>query len=257
MITAGLDIGTRYAKAVILGDDGVLGTQINLVDDTVQKVSKKILKRALKKAGESKRRLSGMAITGYGRKGVKLTKQGFPGSLCIAKGIHYMNSNIRIVLDVGGLITQVVQIGEDGSVNDYLENEKCASGSGRFLELVAEALEVDIDRIGPLSLDSGQPLPLSSQCVVFAESEVINHVNAGEEPADILAGLHRSIAERVASLAKKLSFTPPVALVGGVAKNTGVVHFLEDTLESSLQPLTQDPQIVAALGAALLARNGN
>ncbi len=257
MITAGLDIGTRFAKAVIVGDEGVVGTQISLVDDTVQKVSKKILKKALKKAGESRRRLSGLAITGYGRKGVKLTKQGYPASLCIAKGVHYLNPGIRVAFDVGGLITQVIQIGEDGSVNDYLENEKCASGSGRFLELVAEALEVDIDRIGPLSLDSDQSLPLSSQCVVFAESEVINHVNAGEEPADILAGLHRSIAERVASLAKKLSFIPPVALVGGVAKNIGVVHFLEDTLEEPLQPLHQDPQIVAALGAALLARNGN
>ncbi len=257
MITAGLDIGTRFAKVVILGDEGMLGSQISMVDDTVQKVSKKILKKVLKKAGESRRRLNSIAITGYGRKGVKITKQVYPASLGVAKGIHYMNSQIRIALDVGGLITNVIQIGEDGSVSDYLENEKCASGNGRFLELVAEALEVNIDRIGPLSLDSGKPLPLSTQCVVFAESEVINHVNAGEEPADILAGLHRSIAERVVSLANKLNFTPPVAMVGGVAKNTGVVHFLEDTLKEPLQPLTQDPQIISALGAALLARNGN
>ena len=254
MITAGIDIGTRTAKAVVLGEEGILASDISPVDDTVQRISKRILKSSLKKAGVSRCKLAGSAATGYGAGTVKLTRLKFPTPLCVAKAVNYLDDEVNTALDIGGLIIRVVQIRKNGSVSDYLENEKCASGSGRFLEMVADALEVPLEEIGPLSQTSKRPLRLSSQCVVFAESEVISHVNAGEEPADILAGLHRSIAERATTLAKKLDFTPPVAVVGGVAKNTGVMHFLKQTLNTPLRELQQDPQIIAALGAALLAR---
>jgi predicted CoA-substrate-specific enzyme activase len=254
MITGGLDIGTRTAKAAIMGEDGILASEIAPVNDEVNKVSKRILKSALNKAGIPGRRLARVAVTGYGRKAVKSIRLNFPNSMCMARAVNHLSPEVNFALDIGGLISRVVRIGQGGAVMDYLENERCASGSGRFLELVADALEVPIDEIGPLSLSSSRPLLLSSQCVVFAESEVINHVSAGEEPADILAGLHRSIAERITSLAKRLDFSPPLVVVGGVAKNSGVMHFLEKALQTSPLPLPEDPQIISAVGAALLSR---
>jgi len=257
MITAGIDIGTRTAKAVILGQNGILASEIRPVDDSVSRVSRRILKSALKKAGVRRGKLRCVSATGYGRKNVKVADLQFTSPICTAKAAYYLDKEIHTVIDIGGIITCVVQIGKNGTVLDYIENEKCASGSGRFLEMIAEAMEIPLEEIGPISLKSAHPLKLSNQCVVFAESEVISHVNANEKPEDILAALHRSLAEKSLALAKKVAFKPPTAVIGGVAKNTGVVHFLEQTLASENRNLPEDPQIISALGAALLAREGN
>ncbi|MFO7558928.1 MAG: acyl-CoA dehydratase activase [Desulfobacterales bacterium] len=257
MITAGIDIGTRTAKAVILGQNGILASVIRPVDDSVSRISRRILKSALKKAGVRRGKLRCAGATGYGRKNVRIADLQFTSPVCAAKAAYYLNKEIHTVIDIGGIITCVVQIGENGSVLDTIENEKCASGSGRFLEMIAEAMEIPLEEIGPISLQSVQPLNLSNQCVVFAESEIISHVNANEKPEDILAALHRSIAEKAFTLAKKVTFKPPTAVIGGVAKNTGVVHFLEQKLASKSWNLSEDPQIISALGAALLAREGN
>ena len=256
MITAGVDIGTRSAKAVILGDGEILASKAGPIDDTVNRISKRILKSTLKMAGISRWKLGGIAATGYGRKAVKSARLKFPDTLCVARGVHHLCPNVQVALDVGGLMTRAIKIGENGAVLDYLLNEKCASGGGRFIEMIADALEVPLSQMGTLSLSSNCPLPLTSQCVVFAESEVIGHVNAGNEPADILAGLHRSIAERIDGLARKIGLYPPVAVVGGVAKNDGVMHYLGKLLGVSIEPLPEDPQMIAALGAALLAGSG-
>lgn len=253
MISAGLDIGSRQAKAVLLGDGGILAVEVCMVDDTVARIGKRIVKDALKKAGVSAWKLKTIAATGYGRNNVKAGLR-FPDSMCLARGMNFLDPRVRTVIDVGGLITRVVAIGENGAVQDYLENERCAAGSGRFLEMIAEALEIPLSEIGPLSLQSTRTLHFSSQCVVFAESEVINQVNAGQEPADILAGLHRSIAERVAGLAKRIGLEAPVCITGGVAKNRAVTKALEQGLDCEIVALEQDPRIVGALGAAVLAR---
>ena len=254
MITAGLDIGTRTAKVVLLQDGKILAAPISPVNDAVDKLARCLLKSALQSAGVSRWKIKGLAATGYGRKAVKAARREFPDAVCVAQGAHFLDPEIRTVIDIGGLITRAIMVGKNGGVEDYLENEKCASGSGRFLEMIAEALEVPIAEIGPLSLRAKKPLDLTSQCVVFAESEVVSRVNAGEEPADILAGLHSSIAERAATIARRLGFQPPVAVVGGVAKNRGVIHFLEKSLGLELTALSQDPQTIAALGAALMAK---
>ncbi len=257
MITAGIDIGTRTAKAVILGRNGILASVIRPVDDSVSRISRRILKSALKKAGVRRGKLRCAGATGYGRKNVRIADYQFTSPVCTAKAAYYLDKEIHTVIDIGGIITCVVQVGENGSVLDTIENEKCASGSGRFLEMVAEAMEIPLEKIGPISLQSVRPLNLSNQCVVFAESEIISHVNANEKPEDILAALHRSIAEKAFALAKKVTFKPPTAVIGGVAKNTGVVHFLEQKLGSKNRSLSEDSQIISALGAALLAREGN
>lgn len=251
MIRAGLDVGTRTAKAVVTRDGEMLASVVSPVDDAVDRVARRILKQALGKAGVSRWRLGPVAATGYGRKAA--AKLRFPDTLCAARAVHQLAPGVRTVIDIGGLVTRVVTLRENGSMDDYLENERCASGSGRFLEMIAEALETPLAEIGPLSLESEHPVHLTSQCVVFAESEVISNVNAGEEPKDILAGLHRSIAERVITIAGKLDSRPPVAVIGGVAKNAGVMHFIEREFGKEIVRLSQDPQLIAALGAALLA----
>lgn len=255
MITAGIDIGTRSAKAVILNGHKILASEVRAVNNTVHKVSCEILKKSLQKARVSKWKLSGVVSTGYGAGSVKIAKKKLPSPFCIAKAVNYIDKNINYAIDIGGLITSSISIGRDGCVIDYLENEKCASGSGRFLEMISDALEIGIEDIGPLSLMSNTPLRMSRQCIVFAESEVISHVNSGEEPADILAGLHKSIAERAVSQIKRMDFSPPLAITGGVAKNTGIVHYLEKFLDTTVFPIKEDPQIMGAIGAALLAAN--
>ena len=255
MITAGIDIGARAAKAVILDENAAPVHVIRPINDTLVRLSRDILTSALKQARIRKRNLARIGITGYGRERVKFTQDRFTAPLCLARAAADLDRSVRSVIDLGGLITRVVQVNKNGGVADYIENEKCASGSGRFLEMIAEALELPLERIGPESLTSTRPLRLSSQCVVFAESEVISHVNADEPAADILAGVHRAIADRVRSLAGKIDYQPPVMIVGGVAKNTGVMHFLHLSLAAEIRKPPVDPQIMGALGAALLARD--
>ncbi len=252
MITAGLDIGTRTAKAVLLDDDRILASAVRPVDDAINRIYRSLLAAVSREAGIGRRRIKGTGITGYGSRYVKRPDRRLAGPLCIARAVYHLSPAVRTVVDIGGLVSRVVQMAEDGRVVDYLENDKCASGSGRFLEMIAEALEIPLERLGPVSLTAARPLTLSSQCVVFAESEVISHVNAAETPADILAGVHRAIAERTASLAKKTALIPPVAITGGVAKNTGVISCLRQSLAVKCQNLSIDPQLISGLGAALL-----
>ena len=254
MFTAGIDIGTRTAKVVILDDDRVSAFSIRPIDDVLSRLSKTVFKSTLKQAGLRRRLVRRIGATGYGQQQVNFADRYVTIPLCTASAVHHLDKSIRTVIDIGGLITRIILLDDRGGGTDYVENEKCASGSGRFLEMIADALELPLDRIGPESLSSLRPLNLSGQCVVFAESEVISHVNADEPAADILAGLHRAIARRVCSLAGKTGFQPPVAVIGGVAKNTGVNHFLEQGLGSGIKTLPIDVQIINALGAALLAR---
>jgi len=162
--------------------------------------------------------------------------------------------SIRTVVDIGGQDAKVIKIDEHGQVMRYSYNDKCAAGTGRFLEVIAEALEVKLEDMGELSLMSTEKVTISNQCVVFAETEVISLVNDGKEVADILNGLNRALANRAASLAKGLGVENDVAFTGGVAKNMGVARALEQSLGVPLKTLNIDPQINGALGAALLAR---
>lgn len=253
MIAAGLDLGTRAAKVVIVKDGELIAWESSPVNDVLGRLGKRLLKSAMKSARVSRWKLDRIAVTDYGMKAIRFADKQFPAPVCLARAAHRLAPGVRTVIDIGGLVSRVVKVADDGSVEDYLENERCASGSGRFLEMIAEALETPLEEIGPLALSSTRPLRLTSQCVVFAESEVVSLVNQGHEPADILAGLHRSIAERVSSMANRLPAAAPLAVTGGVAKNPAVIKCLEDEMRLPVRPLSQDPQIACALGAALAA----
>jgi predicted CoA-substrate-specific enzyme activase len=160
---------------------------------------------------------------------------------------------VRTVIDVGGQDAKAIKLDDQGRVIRFIYNDKCAAGTGRFLEVMAEALDVDLGDMAELSGRSTQRLPISSQCVVFAETEIISLINAGLPLPDIISGLHRAMADRVASLARSIEVVPDVALTGGVAKNLGLARALAEALGVGLTPLKFDPQLNGALGAALFA----
>ncbi len=253
-ILAGIDLGSRFGKVTIISDGKVIARASSPVDDEVGRLGKRLLKMALAEAGLRRRALAAVGVTGHGRHGAgRLSRLAFPDVTCAAMGVHFLAPMARAAVDVGGLMTRAAAVGKNGEALEYVENERCAAGSGRFLETAAEALETPVSEIGRLSLTSASPLRLTSQCVVFAESELISHVNAGGEAADILAGLHRSVADRVATLVKKLGAKGPIALVGGVARNEGVMAYIEKALAEKPAHLGDDPIFVGAMGAALLA----
>jgi predicted CoA-substrate-specific enzyme activase len=162
--------------------------------------------------------------------------------------------DVRMVIDIGGQDAKAIRLDEKGNVIRYAYNDKCASGTGRFLEIMAGALGVDLNDMGEISLQSEKPVTISNQCVVFAETEIISLINEGRDLPDIICGLHRSMAHRVASLAKGIELESEITMTGGVAKNKGMFAALQEALGVTIRKMDTDPQIMGALGAALFAR---
>jgi len=253
MIVAGVDIGSLTAKAVILQDTNILGYSIIPAGPDVVKVAEHTLTMALDKAGLGRDHLAAIVSTGYGRAKVPLASKAVTEITCDAKGAHYLFPETRMVIDIGGQDSKVVSLDREGRVIDFAMNDKCAAGTGRFLEVMAQALEIDLNQLGPVSLKHKKSVVISSMCTVFAESEVISLIAEGYPKEDILNGLHQAIASRVAAMAQSLRVENMVTLSGGVAKNTGVVKALEQSLKVKVKvPL--EPQIIAALGAAICAQ---
>jgi predicted CoA-substrate-specific enzyme activase len=173
---------------------------------------------------------------------------------CHGRGAHELNTETRTIIDIGGQDTKAIQLSAEGAVLDFVMNDKCAAGTGRFLEVMAKTLETDLSQMGPLGLQFNKIVNISSVCTVFAESEVVSLIAKGEAKEDIINGLHDSISERVISLAKRVHKGGLITMTGGVAKNPGVVHSLEKLLDTKLY-IPEEPQIVGALGAALFARD--
>ena len=169
---------------------------------------------------------------------------------CHGKGAHYLNPEIRTILDIGGQDSKAIHLNEKGDVTDFVMNDKCAAGTGRFLEMMARSLEISIDELGPVSLQSKENIEISSMCSVFAESEVISLIAQNKEIADIAHGIHKAIAGKAMSLLKRVGLNPGYMMTGGVAKNPGVVAVLEEQLGEKLH-IYEEPEIVGALGAAL------
>ena len=173
---------------------------------------------------------------------------------CHAEGMHFLFPEVRTLIDIGGQDSKVIALGDQGQVNDFNMNDKCAAGSSRFLEVMARALGVTLEAMGELSLKAKRVAQVSSMCTVFAESEVISLVSERWEKEDIIAGIHQSIARRMVSMVERVGLRERVAMSGGVARNIGVVTALEDILNTSLI-VPEQPELVGALGAALIAAN--
>jgi predicted CoA-substrate-specific enzyme activase len=250
---AGIDIGSLTTETVVLDRSGaVLASNIILTGASSVKAANASYEKALADAGLTTADIAVCVATGYGRGKAAFADARITEITCHAKGAHILRPDVKTVVDIGGQDSKVIRIGANGAVTDFVMNDKCAAGTGRFLEVMARTLEVDLDELGPLALESDSDLKVSSMCTVFAESEVVSLIGEGVAAKHIAWGICRSVADRTASLAERVGGVAPAVMTGGVAKNPAVVRALETRLGYSLT-LPAEPQIVGALGAAHLA----
>lgn len=252
---AGVDIGSLVTKTVILRDGEIISHSVVDSRSDPEEAAKRSLDDCLRKAGLKQDEIAYIVATGYGRVATKLSDKAVTELSCHARGAYFLHPATRTVIDIGGQDSKVLRIDKDGNMVDFAMNDKCAAGTGRFLEVISHALEVPLEEMGNFSLQSTHPLRLSSTCTVFAETEVISLLAAKQKKEDIAAGLHSAIARRVGNMAKSFGIEKDVVFTGGVAKNPGVRKALEEFLNIRFAPISQDPQIVGALGAALLAKD--
>lgn len=254
MMTVGIDIGSITAKAAVMQDGKILAVRILRTGYNAKNAGDQLFEGIVSGLGLNPSDIQRIVATGYGRKSITFADQAVTEITCHAAGARYMNSEIRSVIDIGGQDSKVILLDETGRVKDFAMNDKCAAGTGRFLEVMARALEVEISDFGSLSLAADHPASISSLCTVFAESEVISLISKGESRKNIIAGIHDSIAARVSAMAGRIRWVPPVMMTGGVAQNSGVVRSLEKKIGHSLV-VTPNAQLTGAIGAALIAMN--
>ncbi len=253
MLVAGIDVGSLTGKAVLLNSSGVVSYSIVRSSPRPEKTAREAFEEALSKAGIGVDEVKYIIGTGYGRLRIPFADRCISEITCHAKGAFYLLPSVRTVIDVGGQDSKAIKVDPEGRVIDFIMNEKCAAGTGRFLEIMAQALEVSVEELGPLSLKARRPAKITSQCSVFAETEVIGLIAEGWDIADIAAGVNDSIAGRIASLVYKVGVERDVMVTGGIAKNEGFIRMLERKLGVEVKRPPIDPQVVGALGAAVIA----
>ena len=253
MITMGIDVGNLLSKVVVLDDERVLASGIMETTGNVASEIGGLAETVLAEAGISPGQVERTAATGSGAELVDGVDYLEDDVTCAAAAAAYYLPEINMTVDVGGQSITSILIDDDGDVVNFMRNDKCASGSGRFLEVMSNAVGVSIDDIDETVARAGKAVPISSQCGVFAESEVITHVNEGEEPADIVAGLCEAVANIVAAQARRFSDGDRYTLTGGVARIDSVARLITDKLSGRFYLFPHDPRLAAALGAALLA----
>jgi predicted CoA-substrate-specific enzyme activase len=251
VITAGIDAGAATTKVLLFRDREILGYRINGTAFDFLTAARNMFDELLRSCDIQREDVGNVYATGYGRNSISFADKSISEITAHAKGVSFLFPEVRGIIDVGGQDSKVIVI-EDGKVVDFLMNDKCAAGTGKFLEYTAKALEVPINDLGSLALASSHPADITSMCTVFAESEVISLRARGITKEDIAAGLITSIAQRVVVMAKRMGLKERIAFVGGVAKNAGMKAALEKELGVTLY-VPFEPQITGALGAAIAA----
>ena len=254
MIVAGCDVGSLTGKAVILKDGEILAYSIVPTTPKPERTAKNAMDAALENGKLGLDEIEYIVGTGYGRVKIPFANSELSELSCHGKGAHSFIPSIRTIIDVGGQDCKVIKVDKNGKILDFAMNDKCAAGTGRFLEVMAKTLELKLEDLGPISLQSKNQAKISAQCSVFAETEVVSLMADGVEVADIVAGIHDAIASRIMSLVYRVGLEQDLTITGGVAKNIGVVAYLEKKLGSETKKLPVDPQLMGALGAALTAK---
>lgn len=254
MYVAGCDVGSLSAKAVIMKNGDIVASEVILARPEPEESAREVMDAALAQAGIPLSDISSCVGTGYGRNHIPFSTAVESEIACHGMGAQWLIPEVRMVIDIGGQDAKAIRLDENGNVIRYAYNDKCASGTGRFLEIMASALGVRLEDMGELSFQARNPVTISNQCVVFAETEIISLINNGRDIPDIIHGLHRAMAHRVASLAKGIELSREITMTGGVAKNTGMFAALEEALGEKIRKMETDPQITGAIGAALFAR---
>lgn len=253
---AGVDVGSATTKAVLVDAEGLITAYTILRSGgNLSAAAIRALDSVFEQAGLPRDAASAIVATGYGRENVAERSRAVTEITCHARGAHALDPEVRSVIDIGGQDSKAIALDARGMVRKFEMNDKCAAGTGRFLEVMARTLEVDLNDIGPMALTADRASKISSTCTVFAESEVVSLLAQGESVARILAGLCQAITQRVNSLASRVGMAPKVMMTGGVAKNAGVLRGIEGALGLPVT-VPEEPQITGALGAALLARQG-
>jgi predicted CoA-substrate-specific enzyme activase len=253
----GVDIGSVTTKAVIINEqDGIVAFSLIPTSYDRQKSGDEVLNLALDKVQKSEDGIKYIVSTGYGRRAFASSNKVLPEIVCHAKGTKFLFPAVKTIIDIGGQDSKVMQLDEEGRVLRFEMNDKCAAGTGRFLEVLTDRiLNLPIEELGPLSLKSKNPCTLSSICTVFAESEIISLLSEHKAKEDIAYGMNKAIAKRVIGMgtAGQISYNELIVFSGGVAKNIGVVKAVEEELgKKVITP--EEPQITAALGAAIFAK---
>jgi len=253
----GCDIGSTTGKAVIIDEDGrIISSSIIRSEIDPEITAKKVLALACERIEnlETIDKLNNLVGTGYGRKEVPFAKENVSEISCHAMGVFCCNPEIRTIIDIGGQDVKSIALGDDGSILDFAMNDKCAAGTGRFIEMMSRIFNLDLEAFSDLSLKAKQTIPVTSQCSVFAETEVISLLSKRKSPSDIAAGIQASVAKRCFGLVKKVGIKPKITITGGCAKNRGLLKSISKRFRSEIFELDVDPQLIGAFGAAIFAR---
>jgi predicted CoA-substrate-specific enzyme activase len=252
LLVAGIDVGSLSAEVVIMDRRQMISYLIMPTGANSKVAAERVMQAALEQTALKLDELKFIIATGYGRFNIPFAHKQVTEITCHGRGAYFLNPDARTVIDIGGQDSKVIRLSEQGHVLDFVMNEKCAAGTGRFLEVMAQALEVKLEGLADLSGSAQRSVPISSMCTVFAESEVVSLIAQGLPREEIARGLHDAIAERTAGLVYRIGLKEKVVMTGGVAKNSAVLRALEEKLKVKID-LPPEPQIVGALGAAILA----
>ena len=254
MITAGIDCGAKNTKTIILKDGKIIGKGSVLTGFDQEAAVEKSLGEALKEAAVSRDEIEKIGGVGSGKQSISMTNVEVNDIKAMAKGANYFFPKARTVADVGAEDARVVKIDENGNVVDFAINEKCAAGAGVFIEAMARALEVSLEEMGPLCLQSDKEIPMNAQCVIFAESEVVGLIHAKTEKADISKAIHDAMASRIVSMIRRVGVNEDVAMIGGVGRNPGFINSMQRELRVENLHIPDEPEFGAAVGAAVVAK---
>ncbi|NLY87693.1 MAG: activase [Clostridiales bacterium] len=252
----GCDVGSTYTKAVILDEDGKIVADTTIKSKINAEESATVaMEEVLGKVGmKSPKELKYLIGTGYGRNKVPFADENISEISCHAMGVHVTDPTVKAIIDIGGQDVKGIAVDTDGTVKNFAMNDKCAAGTGRFYEAMARSFEMTLTDFSKLSLSAKNVIPITAQCTVFAESEVITLVGEGKPMDEIAAGIQMSVAKRCFVMAKKAGATDSITLTGGCAKNDGLKEAIEHVLKLKVINLKTDPQLMGALGAAEFAR---
>jgi len=254
MLVAGCDVGSTTGKAVVLDETAILSQFVMAATTRPDETARIAMVEAVKGAGLSAiDELDYIVGTGYGRLKVPFANDNVSEITCHGRGAHWLNSAVRTVVDIGGQDCKVISIDDRGRVREFAMNDRCAAGTGRFFEAMARVLQCGLEGISSLENQGERAATISSQCSVFAESEVVTLINEGTNLPDIIAGINNAVANRLFSMVRRVGLAKELVLTGGCSKNAGLAKALQNKLGVEVTKLPEDPQIAGAVGAALIA----
>ncbi|MDJ0764979.1 MAG: acyl-CoA dehydratase activase [Myxococcota bacterium] len=253
MICAGVDAGSRTIKVVLIdpNDRTVIGSGIADQGVKQAELAEQLLEQVCHRIDVSRSDIGATVATGYGRNAIAWATRAITEITCQARGVHHCAPDVKTIIDIGGQDSKLLRLGPNGKVRDFVMNDRCAAGTGRFLEVVAAQFDIDIVEMGEIAKRADTPCAISSMCVVFAETEIVGLLASGESPENLLAGVEHSVASRIRTMAGR-KIEAPIVFTGGVALVTGMAEVLGQVMGHPVT-IAKDPQLTGALGAALLA----